>query len=318
MRPELRPRPTCAVSECLGRCQDCRQGGQTEGEAKLDGHEGTSETAPVARLNDSGYDIAAAEPDAWRHYDRDAPDPGYFQFDWLSARHPDLYHRFALTSDALVSELEHLVDLRGLDVIDVGAGTGRSAIGLARTATSVLAVDAYASVIDFGERAVREAGLTNVRYRRGDRSQLPAADGSVDAVVCCWAELDQVEAVRVLKPGGLLVHMGGHPTGPDELTPILSEDFPELVLANRQDSLRDPHRGAVDITLPASDWPDVPMGEDALHAHDFTYTADYGTVEEAAAIFGRLFGPKAAKYLLDRKQATVWSRLRIWYARVEK
>jgi hypothetical protein len=60
------------------------------------------------------------------------------------------------------------------------------------------------------------------------------------------------------------------------------------------------------------------MGEDALHAHDFTYTADYRTVEEAAAIFGRLFGPNAAQYLLDRKQATVWSRLRIWYARVEK
>ena len=47
------------------------------------------------------YDERYATPapvDAWRTYDIHEPDPGYFQFDWLSARHPDLYHAFAVSS----------------------------------------------------------------------------------------------------------------------------------------------------------------------------------------------------------------------------
>ena len=40
----------------------------------------------------SGYKLKAAPVDSWRIYDEMHPVPGYFQFDWLSSRHPDLYH----------------------------------------------------------------------------------------------------------------------------------------------------------------------------------------------------------------------------------
>lgn len=63
------------------------------------------------------------------------PNPGYFEFDWLSARHPDLYDRFALSTVGLMHELRSVVDLTGLIVCDVGAGTGRSALGAAETAS---------------------------------------------------------------------------------------------------------------------------------------------------------------------------------------
>ena len=43
----------------------------------------------------AGYKIPAAPVDSWRSFDVNNPDPGFFQFDWLSARHPDLYDRFA-------------------------------------------------------------------------------------------------------------------------------------------------------------------------------------------------------------------------------
>jgi hypothetical protein len=60
---------------------------------------------------------------AWRDHDVDDPDPGYFQFDWLSGRHPDLYHAFALTSVALVEQLTQRFDLSGLIVAEIAAGT---------------------------------------------------------------------------------------------------------------------------------------------------------------------------------------------------
>jgi SAM-dependent methyltransferase len=263
-----------------------------------------------------GYDWVAAAPDAWRRFDPDDPQPGYFEFDWLSARHPDLYDRCALTSDALVAELGRLVGFAGLDVIDVGAGTGRSAIGLARLGARVIAVDAYSTVVDFGARAARKAGVANVHYLRGDRARLPARNGSVDAVVACWADLDRVEAARVLRPGGLLVSMGGHPTEPSELTPVLAPDFPDLVppVPDGFDGRRS--GDTVDAVLAASEWPDVDLADGGLHAHDFTATAEYGSPEEAAAILGRLFGPATARYLTERRQSSTWSRLRISFGHI--
>lgn len=269
------------------------------------------------KIGDAGYDMSAAPPDAWRLFDPEAPDPGYFEFDWISARHPDLYHRFALTTEGLTAELQRLVDFRGLDVIDVGAGTGRSAIGLASSASHVLAVDAYASVIEFGKRMVHAANVTNVTYSRADRSQLPVPDSSVDAVVCCWAELDRAEAARVLKPNGWLIHMGGHPDEPGELQPLLDEQFPQMASAAMRDDATLPDRAPVDLEfLGEKEWPDVRLADGVLRARDFTYTADYGSPEEAAAIFGRIFGPKIGDYFTDRNQATNWSRLRIYYGRV--
>ena len=81
----------------------------------------------LEQLIHAGYDVPAAAPDAWRSYDEQDPLPGYFEFDWLSSRHPDLYHRFALSTVGLMDELDRLVDLTGLGVVDVAAGTGRSA-----------------------------------------------------------------------------------------------------------------------------------------------------------------------------------------------
>jgi predicted RNA methylase len=66
---------------------------------------------------------------------------------------PDLYNRFALQTTGLMEELRGLADLTGLTVRDVGAGTGRSAIGAAETARHVIASDAFASVVRFGRDA---------------------------------------------------------------------------------------------------------------------------------------------------------------------
>ncbi len=177
-----------------------------------------------------GYDSPAAPADAWRVYDRQNPEPGYFEFDWISAYHPDLYHRFALSTDGLLDELPKLVDLTGLDVVDIGAGTGRSTLGAARTAKHVYAVDAYRSVVEFGRNEVSKAGLTNVTYEQGDRAALPLDDESVDVALNTWAEFDPKEMYRVLKPGGWVV-IGACAPGSlmGELTEVLSPSYQDFV-----------------------------------------------------------------------------------------
>lgn len=257
-----------------------------------------------------------AEPGAWREYDIDDPDPGYVQFDWLSGRHPDLYHAFALTSVALVDELTRRFDLSGLVVAEIAAGTGRCTLGLARLARRVIAIDAYPSVTAFGARELRLAGFDNCLHIQADMSSVPLRTSSVDAVVCCWGYVVHSEAYRVLKPGGLFVHMQGA-AGPSqgELAPILAREFPDLV----PPSAGEPERAAPsDERIVGVARPDIRLESDTVDLHEFDYVADYGSPGEAVAIFGRLFGPAVAAYLRGRSQSTVWSRLAIYSARVEK
>ena len=254
-----------------------------------------------------------AEEGAWRSYDVDRPDPGYFQFDWLSGRHPDLYHAFALSSVALVDELTRRFDLSGLVVAEIAAGTGRCTLGLAHHSRRVVAIDAYRSVLEFAAGELSGAGVTNCLHIQGDMSSVPLRNSSVDVVVCCWGQLTHAEAFRILKPNGLLVHMLGW--GDAELAPILAREFPHLI----PEPPGEPRRSAPsDERLVGVIRPDIRFVDDAVDIHAFDYVAEYGSPDEAAAIFGRLFGPTSAAYLRERQQSTVWSRVAIFSARVAK
>ena len=144
----------------------------------------------------SGYKLQAAPVDSWRTYDEENPMPGYFQFDWLSSRHPDLYHKFALSTVGLMNKLHTLIDLTNCDVLDIGAGTGRSAHGAARKAKKVFAVDLYELVVSFGKNQL-QTNTMNVQYIIGDR-ELPFPDNRIDVAINAWAELNPHEAYRVL------------------------------------------------------------------------------------------------------------------------
>jgi SAM-dependent methyltransferase len=106
-------------------------------------------------------------------------------------------------------------------VLDVGAGSGRAAIGmlLARPHTTAVGVDIYSGYwgIDENtpERFMRNARIAGVAERAaarvGDMRELPFGDGEFDAVVSSYA-IDHLrraerpkaiaEVARVLKPGG--------------------------------------------------------------------------------------------------------------------
>jgi len=85
-----------------------------------------------------------------------------------------------------------LSPLDGQRVLDVGTGTGRAAIALARRGALVTGVDASAEMLQVAERRAREAlgrrspgeGGGAVTFVRGDAHHLEFPDRSFDAVVC--------------------------------------------------------------------------------------------------------------------------------------
>ena len=105
-------------------------------------------------------------------------------------------------------------------VVDVGAGTGRQSLLLARHA-SVVAVDGDPETLAIAQR---KPGAEDVVWRLGLAGDLPVETGTADAVVATlvYHHLDRGgkrealrEAHRVLRPGGrLCLADWGPPRGP--------------------------------------------------------------------------------------------------------
>jgi ubiquinone/menaquinone biosynthesis C-methylase UbiE len=269
-------------------------------------------------VNRWGYRLPAAPTDAWRVYDEASPMPGYFQFDWLSSRHPDLYHQFALSTDGLMQKLHTLIDLSGDLVIDVGAGTGRSARGAAAKAGRVFALDFYESVVTFGRKQLQRTNIGNVYYLMGDRDRLPFQDNTADVVTSSWAELNIQEAYRVLKPEGYLIQMGAVSNALcGELTSEIGPDYAFVPKDYAPPDVFHPAYPDIYRTVDNSIWNGIPV-TGAINIHEFTYVADYLDYTELASIAGRLYGPKARNYFLIRQQSTFSWRLQIILGQVRK
>jgi len=141
----------------------------------------------------------------------------------------------------IMKALEEIINLDGLDILDLGAGTGRLAAMLAPRAKSVRAFDASDEMLRVCRQKVEASGLSNWKVEVGDHRQLPVVDGSADLVVSGWSvaylyvwnpetwrdELEKWlgEMKRVLRRGSYIVLFESLTTGSE--TPIKLEHLKE-------------------------------------------------------------------------------------------
>jgi ubiquinone/menaquinone biosynthesis C-methylase UbiE len=121
---------------------------------------------------------------------------------------PEFNRLFTTDSEWLFERLE--LDPDDL-VLDVAAGTGHVARGLAPRVRAVVAVDTTAAMLETGRKEAERAYLRNVVFVRGDAAALPFLNDSFDVVVSRFAvhhfddpAIQVAEMRRVLRPGGRL------------------------------------------------------------------------------------------------------------------
>ena len=128
--------------------------------------------------------------------------------------------------------IDEIIKVDGLDVLDLGAGTGRLTLLLAPRAKSIHAFDASAEMLRVCRERLIASGLSNWQVDVADHRQLPVEDHSADLVVSGWsvsylAVWDQDngqtgldtwlnEMKRVLRKDGMIILFESLGTGNEE------------------------------------------------------------------------------------------------------
>ncbi len=136
----------------------------------------------------------------------------------------DQYERLIRREDYqgnILREIKKITSLEGLDVVELGAGTGRLTRLLAPRVRSIKAFDTSAHMLETAEKSLREMGLSNWKTGVADHRKIPVADASADLVISGWSfcylavwggadwqsalqdGLKEIE--RILRPGGMIL-----------------------------------------------------------------------------------------------------------------
>ncbi len=103
---------------------------------------------------------------------------------------------------------------KGGNVLDLGCGTGRHLLYLAKRGYLATGMDLSVSGLELADSHLRKNGINCVTLVKGDMRKLPFRDKTFDAVVSCWVIHHSTlkdfgktlrEACRVLKNNGVFL-----------------------------------------------------------------------------------------------------------------
>lgn len=196
--------------------------------------------------------------------------------------------------------IDEIVDVDGLDVLDLGAGTGRLTLILAPRLKSIRSFDLSAEMLRVCRERLLASGLSNWQVDVADHRQLPVPDHSVDLVVSGWSVAYLVvwhpetwrdelakwmnEMKRVLKPGGHIILFESLGTGNE--TPIQLEHLKNYY-----------------------PW----LGEAGFQNKWIRTDYQFASVEEATDLAGFFFGVEMANRVRESQSAILPECTGVWW-----
>jgi len=199
--------------------------------------------------------------------------------------------------------IDEIINVDGLDLLDLGAGTGRLTLLLAPRVKSIRAFDASAEMLRVCRERLIASGLANWQVDVADHRQLPVQDHSFDLVVSGWSvsylsvwnqangtiELDKwlVEMKRVLRHDGMIILFESLGTGNE--API--------------------HLEHVESTYK---WLDEHGFQNKWIRTDYQFKS----LEEAADLAGFFFGEKMTAQVLEKQSTILPECTGVWWRKV--
>lgn len=152
--------------------------------------------------------------------------------------HADQYEMLILREDYqsnIPKEINKIKPFAGLDIVEIGAGTGRLTRFLNDKAHNLAACDASHHMLKQAKAVLSEKGATNTSISVADMRHTPFESHSADMVIAGWSfcylavwggddwkhEIDAglAEAKRLLKSGGVMLILENYGTGYESPNP---------------------------------------------------------------------------------------------------
>src|SRR5919197_3158140 len=119
------------------------------------------------------------------------PHPASVTEQELSVDRAILYRRavaFVVDPDGVeLPTIQGLVDLVGLDVLEVGCGEGRMTFGCAEEARSMLAFDADEELVEAARRSTPRALRDRIRFEVADAAEIELPPAEFDLALFSWS-----------------------------------------------------------------------------------------------------------------------------------
>jgi ubiquinone/menaquinone biosynthesis C-methylase UbiE len=232
----------------------------------------------------------------------------------MSDQQRKIYQSDAERYEALISREDHLgnipraldeiINVEGLDIVDLGAGTGRLTVMLAPRARSISSFDISDHMLDVTRSRLKALGLNNWRVEVADHRSVPPGDDSVDLVVSGWS----VSYLAVWNPDSWRAELE---KWLDEMKRILRPDrrivlFESLGTGN-ESPIRLPH---LENYYP---WLDEMGFQNKWIRTDY----QFDSLEEAIELAGFFFGEEMADQVRTRGSVILPECTGVWWRKIE-
>ncbi len=223
------------------------------------------------------------------------------RWDILYRDYPQVYDAFSSVpyQPSIFDQVPKIINMQNLTVADIGAGTGKSSLALAKIARQVIGVEIEPAMLLKATQQAHEKNQTNIIFLCGDALAIPLSTDSVDVVTGFTLALFPPaqyrefirEGLRVAKKQVVYV---GIPPGwyGGELHGVIDNPF----------------KGTIDLEMDR-----IFIEEFQFQYQDVFSIQEYGTIENIVNLYGFIFGKKVIDYLKIENKTSIRWKFRVYW-----
>lgn len=245
------------------------------------------------------------------------------QWDLFYSQFPELYDKFSHYEDSenkIFKFIKKEFDLRNKIVLDLGAGTGRFSLLFSRLAKRVYAFDPSPEMLEILRYKIKEDSAKNIYLINKSAENLKLPDNSIDIIFSSWVlsgiynwrsgiskkELERrrakVESImanleRLLRQSGLMIVVE---TAPGQY----AGELQQIIMGSPKD-----------LSGNFTGWFAKRFNFEVIEENT---VFNFKSVNEAARVFGFVYGEKVKKYILEKGIKAIKMGVRIMIKEVEK
>jgi len=223
----------------------------------------------------------------------------------LYREYPWIYDRFAhleWKNSSVFDCINSVVNLHGKLLVDVGAGTGRSTIPLAKYTELVIGIEPEKQMYQIARKNIESLQVRNVVMVQGSSNDLPIKNKLFDVVTCFMSiSVLDIQAgkrlienfSRMLKNGGHIVHIGCAPGW-------YGGNLNSVILGDSRATQENMENVESSI-----------LKELGFSYEDVFTTQYFLSPQDAVETFGFIFGEKSIRYILENQICSILWKFRV-------